>query len=694
VSTASAGTIPTSATSGNAPRADASRYHEVYERALRDPVGFWGDAAGAIDWYEKPAKVFDPTAGVYGRWYVGATCNTCYNAVDRQVLRGRGAQSAIIYDSPVTGAKRALTYDELLSEVKTLAGALVDLGVGRGDRVVLYMPMVPEAVIAMLACARIGAIHSVVFGGFAAKELATRLDDAKPKVILSASCGIEPGRIVNYKPLLDEAIALASSKPQACVILQRPQAEASLVAGRDHDWASLREAAIKAGRTADCVAVASTDPLYILYTSGTTGKPKGVVRDNGGHMVALKWSMQNLYGIDPGEVWWSASDVGWVVGHSYIVYAPLLHGCTTILYEGKPVGTPDAGAFWRVIAEHGAVAMFTAPTALRAIKKEDPQGRLLARQAMPKFRTLFLAGERADPDTVKWAEDILKVPVIDHWWQTETGWAIAGNPIGLGRLPVKHGSPTVAMPGYDVRIVDEAAHEVATNKMGSIVVKLPLPPGCLPSLWQQDERMRESYLSEFPGYYKTADAGFTDDDGYLYIMGRTDDIINVAGHRLSTGGIEEVLASHPAVAECAVLGIKDELKGEVPCGFIVLKAAAEDAVGQDPARHHQEDRRRRPLDHAGDHRRPRHSRRDRRRPEGARRGGLEAHGTGVSFLKNNPMQSRFEVYWYQHFPNSPLGRPHRPSSCMNCSTVRPASAMMRRSVPDRSCLWSGTTTLA
>jgi propionyl-CoA synthetase len=554
------------------PRAGVSRYHDVYQRALRDPIAFWGEAADAIDWYEKPTRVFDPAAGVYGRWYVGAVCNTCFNAVDRHVLRGRGDQGAVIYDSPVTGAKRTLTYAQLLAEVKTLAGVLADLGVGCGDRVVLYMPMVPEALIAMLACARIGAIHSVVFGGFAAKELATRLDDAKPKVVLSASCGIEPGRVVKYKPLLDEAIALSSAKPQACVILQRPQDQASLVAGRDHDWASLREAAITAGRTADCVPVAATDPLYILYTSGTTGRPKGVVRDNGGHMVALAWSMPNLYGVDPGEVWWSASDVGWVVGHSYIVYAPLFHGCTTILYEGKPVGTPDAGAFWRVIAEHGAVAMFTAPTAFRAIKKEDPQAKLLAQLPMPNFRALFLAGERADPDTVKWAEDILKVPVIDHWWQTETGWAIAGNPIGLGRLPVKHGSPTVAMPGYDVRIVDEAAHEVARNKMGSIVVKLPLPPGCLPSLWQQDERMRESYLAEFPGYYKTADAGFKDEDDYLYIMGRTDDIINVAGHRLSTGGIEEVLASHPAVAECAVLGIKDELKGDVPCGFIVLKA--------------------------------------------------------------------------------------------------------------------------
>jgi propionyl-CoA synthetase len=556
----------------SAPRIGVSRYHDIYRRALGDPVAFWGEAAEAIDWYERPAKVFDPSAGVYGRWYVGAVCNTCFNALDRHVLRGRGDQAAVIYDSAVTGQRRTLSYAQLLDEVKTLAGMLADLGVVRGDRVILYMPMVPEALVAMLACARIGAIHSVVFGGFAARELATRLDDAKPKVVLSASCGIEPGRIVKYKPLLDEAIALSSAKPEACLILQRPQVEANLVAGRDHDWASLREAAIKAGRTADCVPVAATDPLYILYTSGTTGKPKGVVRDNGGHMVALAWSMQNLYGVDPGEVWWSASDVGWVVGHSYIVYAPLFHGCTTILYEGKPVGTPDAGAFWRVIAEHGAVAMFTAPTAFRAIKKEDPQAKLLAQHPMPKFRALFLAGERADPDTVKWAEDILKVPVIDHWWQTETGWAIAGNPIGLGRLPVKHGSPTVAMPGYDVRIVDEAAHEVPRNKMGSIVVKLPLPPGCLPSLWQQDERMHESYLAEFPGYYKTADAGFKDEDDYLYIMGRTDDIINVAGHRLSTGGIEEVLASHPAVAECAVLGIKDELKGEVPCGFIVLKS--------------------------------------------------------------------------------------------------------------------------
>jgi propionyl-CoA synthetase len=550
----------------------ASRYHEVYARSMRDPAGFWGEAADAIDWYEKATKVFDPEAGIYGRWYVGATCNTCFNALDRHVARGRGAQIAIIYDSPLAGAKRAISYAELLTEVATLAAVLRDFGVGKSDRVVLYMPMVPEAVVAMLACARLGAIHSVVFGGFAARELAIRIDDCRPKIVLSASCGIEPGRIVLYKPLLDEAIALARTAPEACLILQRPYATADLVAGRDHDWASLRAAALAENKTADCVPVAATDPLYIIYTSGTTGKPKGVVRDNGGHMVALKWSMQYLYGVDPGETWWAASDVGWVVGHSYIVYAPLFHGCTSILYEGKPVGTPDAGAFWRVISEHGVVAFFTAPTAFRAVKTEDPAAKLLAGYDLAKFRTLFLAGERADPDTVKWAEGILKVPVIDHWWQTETGWAIAGNPVGLGQLPVKHGSPTVAMPGYDVRIVDEGARELAPNRMGSIVVRLPLPPSCLPTLWGQDERMRESYLAEFPGYYKTADAGFKDEDGYLFIMGRTDDIINVAGHRLSTGGMEEVLASHPDVAECAVIGVKDAVKGEVPCGFVVIKA--------------------------------------------------------------------------------------------------------------------------
>jgi propionyl-CoA synthetase len=553
--------------------ARSSRYHEVYARWQRDPEGFWAEAAADIDWFEKPKATFDPKAGIYGRWFPGGVCNTCFNAVDRHVDAGRGDQAAIVYDSPLAGTKRTLTYHRLMTETQVLASMLRDLGVGVGDRVILYMPMVPEAVIAMLACARIGAIHSVVFGGFAARELATRIDDAKPKVILSASCGIEPGRIVHYKPLLDEAIALSAHKPGACLILQRPQAEATLIAGRDRDWAIMRDYALIHARSVyDCVPVAATDPLYILYTSGTTGRPKGVVRDNGGHMVALKWSMKNLYGVEPSEVWWTASDIGWVVGHSYIVYGPLLHGCTSVLYEGKPVGTPDAGAFWRVIAEHGAVAMFTAPTAFRAIKKEDPQGKLLKQYDLSKFRTLFLAGERADPPTLEWAEQTLKVPVIDHWWQTETGWAIAGNPVGLGALPIKHGSPTVPMPGYDVRVVDEASKDVGPNTMGSIVIKLPLPPACLPTLWQGDARMRESYLDEFPGYYKTADAGFKDEDGYIFVMGRTDDIINVAGHRLSTGGMEEVLASHPDVAECAVLGIKDELKGEVPCGFVVLKA--------------------------------------------------------------------------------------------------------------------------
>jgi len=557
--------------------AGTSRYHEVYRKSLADPEAFWAEAAQAIDWYQPATKVFDPSAGVYGRWFVGASCNTCYNAIDRHVTSGRANQAAIIYDSPVTAAKRTITYAELLAEVKILAAILKDFGVGKGDRVILYMPMVPEALVGMYACARLGAIHSVVFGGFAPRELATRIDDAKPKVILSASCGIEVGRVVQYKPMLDEAIALASAKPQICIILQRPQAAANLIAGRDHDWAELRATAIKAEKSADCVPVLATDPLYILYTSGTTGRPKGVVRDNGGHMVALAWSMKYLYGVAPGEVYWTASDIGWVVGHSYIVYGPLLYGATSVLYEGKPVGTPDAGAFWRVISEHDCVALFTAPTAFRAIKKEDPQGKLLAKYDLAKFRTLFLAGERADPATLAWAEDRLKVPVIDHWWQTETGWAIAGNPMGLGMLPVKHGSPTVAMPGYDVRIVDEACKGVPANKMGSIVVKLPLPPSCLPTLWQQDDRFKESYLAEFPGCYKTADAGFTDEDGYLYIMGRTDDIINVAGHRLSTGGIEEVLASHPDVAECAVIGINDDLKGEVPCGFVVLKSGVERA---------------------------------------------------------------------------------------------------------------------
>ena len=550
----------------------ASKYAEAYGKWQSDPNAFWAEAAREIDWIKPPQKIFDEKAGVYGRWFPDATCNTCYNAVDRHVKNGRGAQAAIIYDSPVTDQKKKISFAELQTEVATLAAVLRDQGVAKGDRVIVYMPMIPEAVIGMLACARIGAVHSVVFGGFAAKELATRLNDAKPKLILTASCGIEPGRVVKYKPLLDEAIELAESKPSSVVLLQRPQAEASMIAGRDHDWAQAVAAAKAAGKQADCIELAATDPLYILYTSGTTGVPKGVVRDNGGHMVALKWSMKNLYGIEPGEAFWAASDVGWVVGHSYICYGPLLHGSTTIVYEGKPVGTPDPGAFWRMISEYKIAALFTAPTAFRAIKKDDPNAEYLKKYDISCMRTLFLAGERADPDTVQWAEKITGVPVIDHWWQTETGWCIVGNPVGLGLLPVKHGSPTVAMPGYDVQIVDEAAKPVPRGQMGSIVVKLPLPPGCLPTLWQQDERMVDSYLSEFPGFYKTADAGFMDEDGYLYIMGRTDDIINVAGHRLSTGGMEEVLSSHPDVAECAVIGVKDALKGEQPCGFIVLKS--------------------------------------------------------------------------------------------------------------------------
>jgi propionyl-CoA synthetase len=557
-----------------------SLYHEVYTRSLADPEGFWAEAAKEIDWIEPPKKIFDPSQGVYGRWYSGGVVNTCYNALDRHVERGRADQIALIHDSPLANSVTKLSYAELLAEVQALAAIMQDFGVAKGDRVILYMPMVPEAVVAMLACARIGAVHSVVFGGFAAKELATRIDDAQPKLILSASCGIEPGRIVQYKPLLDEAIRLAGAKPKACIVLQRPQLVCALTPGRDYDWAGLRRKAMNDGKQAPCVPVAATDPLYILYTSGTTGIPKGVVRDNGGHLVAVKWSMFNLYGVKPGEVWWCGSDIGWVVGHSYIVYGPLLHGATSIMYEGKPVGTPDAGAFWRVISEHKAVAFFTAPTAFRAIRKEDPEGKFIRQYDLSTFRTLFLAGERADPPTVEWAEQQLKVPVIDHWWQTETGWCIAGNPVGLGQLPVKHGSPTVPMPGYQVDVVDEAAKPVGPNTMGSIVIKLPMPPGCLPTLWNQDERFKEAYLTEFPGYYKTSDAGYKDEDGYVFVMGRTDDIINVAGHRLSTGGMEEILASHSDVAECAVLGVKDAIKGEVPCGFLVLKAGVKRAPAE------------------------------------------------------------------------------------------------------------------
>jgi propionyl-CoA synthetase len=557
----------------------SSRYAEVYAKWRADPQAFWAKAAEEIDWIQPPTRIFDEKAGVYGRWFPDATCNTCFNALDRHIAAGRGDRTALLYDSPVTGAKRRITYSELLDDVAALAAALLYFNVAKGDRLVIYMPMVPEAIVAMLACARIGAVHSVVFGGFAAKELAARIDDAKPKLILAASCGIETGRIVAYKPLLDAAIDLAVHKPVACMVLQRPQAEAKMVAGRDYDWTEMFAAAKDAGKRASCVEVAATDPLYVLYTSGTTGAPKGVMRDNGGHMVALQWSMPNIYDVGRDETFWTASDIGWVVGHSYIVYAPLLHGCASVLYEGKPVGTPDAGAFWRVIEEYKVVSFFTAPTAFRAVRKEDPEGKLLENYSTTSLRTLFLAGERADPETLGWAGRMLNVPVIDHWWQTESGWPIVANPVGLGLLPIKPGSPTMPMPGYEIDVVDDAVKPVKTGAMGSIVIKLPLPPGALPTLFQQDQRMVESYLSEFPGYYKTSDAGYKDDDGYLFVMGRTDDIINVAGHRLSTGGMEEALASHQDVAECAVIGVKDEIKGEAPLGFVVLKAG----VTREPA---------------------------------------------------------------------------------------------------------------
>ncbi len=543
-------------------------YDEGYARWQGAPESFWAEVAEAIHWYKKWDKILDASRPPFYRWFTGGMVNTCYNALDRHVEQGRGNQPALIYDSPVTRTVKTFSYRELLDEVARFAGVLVRQGLQKGDRVIIYMPMVPEAPIAMLACARIGVIHSVVFGGFAAHELASRINDAQPKLIISASCGIEVGRVVPYKPLVDKGIEIASVKPERCIILQRPQEKASMIAGRDVDWSEVMADA----KPADCVPVAATDPLYILYTSGTTGLPKGIVRDNGGHLVALKWSMKNIYGVEPGEVFWTASDVGWVVGHSYIVYAPLLNGNTTVLYEGKPVGTPDPGAFWRVISQHGVKVLFTAPTAFRAIKREDPNGDYMRKYDLSCFRTLFLAGERCDPDTLLWAEKQLGVPVIDHWWQTETGWPIGANCVGLGMLPVKPGSCTKPVPGYDVRALSDDGQELSGGQIGNIVIKLPLPPGCLPTLWNNDEGFQKSYLSRYPGYYLTADAGYKDEDGYLWIMSRTDDIINVAGHRLSTGAMEEVLASHPDVAECAVVGVADAIKGEIPLGFIVLKA--------------------------------------------------------------------------------------------------------------------------
>ena len=540
----------------------------VYARWRNAPERFWEDAAEAVHWYRRWDRVLDASRPPFYRWFAGGVVNTCYNALDRHVLAGHADQPALIYDSPVTQTISSFTYRELLDQVSRFAGVLIGQGVGRGDRVIIYMPMVPEAAVAMLACARIGAIHSVVFGGFASHELAARISHAGPKLIVSASCGIEANRVVPYKPLLDKAIELATAKPSRCVVLQRPQERAPMISGRDLDWSELMAGA----RPAECVPVEATDPLYILYTSGTTGTPKGVVRDNGGHLVALTWSMKHIYGVEPGEVYWAASDLGWVVGHSYILYGPLFNGNTTILYEGKPVGTPDPGAFWRVISQHGVRVQFTAPTAIRAIKRDDPGGECVRRYDLSRFRTLFLAGERCDPDTLHWAEQRLGVPVVDHWWQTETGWPIGANCVGLGMIPVKPGSCARAVPGYDVRVLGGDGREVPDGRTGSLVIKLPLPPGCLPTLWNNDSGFVQSYLSTYPGYYLTADAGYKDADGYLWVVSRTDDIINVAGHRLSTGAMEEVLASHPDVAECAVVGVADELKGEVPLGFIVLKA--------------------------------------------------------------------------------------------------------------------------
>ncbi len=545
-----------------------SRYDDVYRRSLQDPEGFWAEAAAAIDWVEPWQRVLDDSRAPFYRWFTGGRLNTCWNALDRHVEGGRAEQPALVYDSPLTGSHATFSYRELRDRVARFAGALRNLGVERGDRVIVYMPMVPEAVVAMLACARLGAVHSVVFGGFASHELASRIADAKPKVVVSASCGLEPGRIVAYKPLLDAAVELADHKPERCVVLQRPQLEAELVAGRDVEWGE----ALAGAAHVDCVPVEATDPLYILYTSGTTGQPKGIVRDNGGHAVALAWTMTNIYDVRPGEVYWAASDVGWVVGHSYIVYAPLLHGCTTVLYEGKPVGTPDPGAFWRVIAEHGVSTMFTAPTAIRAIRQQDPEAEHLARYDLSGFRALFVAGERCDPETLRWAEAKLGVPVIDHWWQTETGWAIAANCIGIEPLPVVAGSATRAAPGWDLRAVDADGRDVPAGDPGALVVRLPMPPGATPTLWNADQRFVDAYLTTYPGHYQTGDAGYIDENGYVFVMSRTDDVINVAGHRLSTGAIEEVLAAHPDVAECAVLGVADELKGQLPLGLLVLKA--------------------------------------------------------------------------------------------------------------------------
>ncbi len=549
---------------------DRVSYSEVFEQSISRPDQFWGKAAEAIVWTKPWDKVLDEGRKPFYRWFAGGELNTCYNALDYHVENGRKDQTAIIYDSPVTDTIRKITYGELLEDVSTFAGALSGIGVKKGDTVIIYMPMIPEALTAVLACARIGAIHSVVFGGFAPNELAIRIDDARPKAIVSASCGIEGKKTLAYKPLLDEAIRIATHKPEKCIIYQRPQLEAQLTPGRDLEWQSF----IRNAKPSACVPVAATDPLYILYTSGTTGKPKGVMRDNGGHAVALKWSMKHVYDVKPGEVFWAASDVGWVVGHSYIIYAPLLYGCTTIMYEGKPVGTPDPGAFWRVISQHNVSVLFTAPTAFRAIKKEDPKGEYLKKYNIACLRYLFLAGERLDPDTYHWASDMLKIPVIDHWWQTETGWPIAANCMGIEPLPIKAGSPTKPVPGYNVQILDMDGNPLPRGEEGSVVIKLPLPPGCLPTLWQDDKRYLE-YVTERPGYYVTGDGGRYDEDGYLYIMGRIDDVINVAGHRLSTGSMEEIVSKHKDVAECAVLGADDALKGQVPVGFVVLKAGVE-----------------------------------------------------------------------------------------------------------------------